>query len=420
MIATLIALLAAAILFFDFIPTSTGAGGSSLLDSTGYGAYLVVVSFLFLAIALFAVMYIWQVIWQTQEKKIACAQEFFRCDRWFSIYFAVLFLFCLFSLSLIVLPQSSLINIQLCIWIVFFGISLDVLRAHLKRLFSYTMYSCVIDHLSKALPKAVRQQNETQAVEWIGVAIDSALKSMQHGKIAHVSRSFASMHQLIETYVKELARMQSLAPAELPESPTPSFSDKINFLSVYVCERLQWLYENAIRLHVDPVAEEVLSEFAKLALYFSHHNERVAIVAVSFIAKSALASKNENSLIRAGLILSELCKAVLVESKARNESLLDLFMDALDAMEQIAKELYRKNKGINPVLLMQPFAEIAQLLGQDSMKQVHGRDEILKEIKRILTSFQSLELVVQNLEEVTGIGEDTTSTYRQDLPYQST
>jgi hypothetical protein len=66
---------------------------------------------------------------------------------------------------------------------------------------------------------------------------------------------------------------------------------------------------------------------------------------------------------------------------------------------------------------MQPFAEVGQFLGNDALKAIHDREEILQEIRRILAQFQSLAHIVQNLEEVTGISEDSSSTYRQDMPY---
>lgn len=418
MISTIVALLASLFLFYQFYPVA--ANDQILMQSTLYGSWFVFLSAMLLILALMAYIATWKIVWKTQEKKIACAQEFFVKDRWVAPTFALLVLFLLFSLSFVLLAPSAHAFDRLvwvCLWVFSFGVGVDVLWMHCKRLFGYTRNVCLFERLSRAVLKAVRDEKESEAVEWIGIAMDSVLKAMQQGKITYVSKSFVGMHELVETYVKQLARMQSLAPATVAEVQGPSFSDKINFLSLFVSERLQWLYQNAVRLHAHPVAEEVLSEFAKLALFFSRHNERVAMLCVSFITKCALFSKNEDALIRASLTLSQLCKEVYRESRERRESLRDLLLNALFAAEQIVKELYKKNKEINPALLMQPFAEIAQFLGQAEGEGIPERQEVLKEIRRILASFQSLELVIQNLEPVTTMPEDTTSTYSQDLPY---
>ena len=415
MLGTLIAFISALVFLNSWYEVPNASG----IDVMAYASYFLLISLLFLVIALAAICLAWEPIWQTQEKKIACAQELFSQDRWLLVQIGVLFAFCLFSLSFSLTGSSIDHTKHLALitgWILFFGVSFDVLRAYLRRLFNYTRYSFIIERLTKALRRAIRNDEESKAMEWIGVTIDSVLKAMQNGKISHVSKSFTSMHQLIETYVKELSRLASLAPPQ-PESVAPSFSDKVNFLCIYVCDRLEWLYENAIRLHAHPVAEEVISELGKLAIFFSRHSTRVANIPLSYITKCAMYAKNEDALVRASLILSQMCKEIVLLSKEKNESFRELFLTTLLSMEALVKTLYKQNKDINPVLLMQPFAEVGQFLGNEALKDIHDRQEILQEIRRILAQFQSLAHIVQNLEEVTGISEDSSSTYRQDMPY---
>ncbi len=155
-------------------------------------------------------------------------------------------------------------------------------------------------------------------------------------------------------------------------------------------------------------------------MFFCSHYARVSVHPVSSIARCAELAKKEgleSLLTRASLTLSEVCKAFLVQSQARNESYKELFLTTILEMEKVVKMLYRQNKSISPVLLMQPFAEVGQFLGSDAMQNALDREIIVREIRRILTEFQSLEMVMQNIEEVVGVSEDTSSTFSQDHPY---
>ena len=174
------------------------------------------------------------------------------------------------------------------------------------------------------------------------------------------------------------------------------------------------------------MATEALSTLGKIAVFFAKHNIRVANLPISFIVKSVMRQDvsqgvsqgvSQELLIRASLSLSETIKAFFTHARETNESLRDLVLNTFFAMENVVKAIYKQNKEINPALLMQPFAEVGQLLGQDYMKTAPDREEVLKEIRRVFAEFQSLQLVTQSLEEFAEEAKDTTSTFSQDVPY---
>ena len=79
------------------------------------------------------------------------------------------------------------------------------------------------------------------------------------------------------------------------------------------------------------------------------------------------------------------------------------------------KERFRRDRTINPAYLMQPFAEIATFLTHPSFSTLVGREEIVSDLKRILSQFAVLETISERLGETHPT--DTASTYQQDIPY---
>ena len=93
-------------------------------------------------------------------------------------------------------------------------------------------------------------------------------------------------------------------------------------------------------------------------------------------------------------------------------------MTSLATLEHVVKMIYKNNRDVNVVLLMQPFAEIGEFIGSDQMRAFPDRDEVLKQIRRVLTEFQALQVVTKNVETIAPhVAEDSTSSYQQDLPF---
>jgi len=410
-------------LVFFYFAVDSAKQNTLLFEVIGLSHYFVLFSLSFLVVALVATALSWNPVYKMQEKALGCTQELYAKDRLLHGTLAFLFLFALFSLALTLLPigggPAYTDIVLLTLWIFFFGVAFDLLRLHLKRLFSYTRYSWVLERMQKSMQTLIRSEQEPKAMALIGILLDSCNRAIDDAKISRVTSGLSALRMLLETYTKEVARQEAMAPPEPAES-VPSFTDKLHYMSIYVSERLLWLYERALEHHLYPVAEEILATLGKLSIFFCSHYHQVATNTVSTIAKCAELAKKEgldSLLTRASLTLSEVCKAFLVQSRARNESYEDLFVTTILEMEKIVKMLYRQNKSISPVLLMQPFAEVGQFLGSDAMQNVLDREAILREIRRILTEFQSLEMVMQNIEEVVGVSEDTTSTFSEDHPY---
>jgi hypothetical protein len=113
---------------------------------------------------------------------------------------------------------------------------------------------------------------------------------------------------------------------------------------------------------------------------------------------------------------SEVTKALIDRAVVRGLSDKGAILKVLAILEARVKESFRREKTINPALLMQPFAEVGQMLAGASYSTLPDREEIIAELRRILNQFAALEGVTSRL-EVSVEGTDTASSFHEDLPF---
>ncbi len=384
MLGTIVAVVAA--LFFAY-------SGYQLPEAK---PFFIVISLLFLALAYLGRAFAYKTVLKTQNKVMSGALMLFQKDWMLSSSIYYFFFFTILSFFL-----------PLPIWLVAFGIGFDLLRYSLERSFRYADVLFLTKGLSKYM-----QGDESQSYEMFEIAIDTAAKAAKKGQIWLANAALESIQSLIEAYVQDAAKRE-MRQVSAVNGLRLSFLDKVNSLAIFISERLSWLYNIVQEEKCQPIAESIISEYGKMSVFFARHNTKVAAIPIAFLYTCAEKSKHPDSLIRISLTLSETVKRLIAYTKERNESMQTLVLTALNTLEQVVKMLYKQNRDVNVVLLMQPFAEIAEFVGQDDMRSFPDRDDVLREIKRVLTEFQALQMVSKKVE----MAEDSTSSYKQDMPY---
>lgn len=380
--------------------------------------FFLVTSLLLLFMAFLGTGFVWKNVLRTQTKVMGSAQELYMKDGRLQLSMCCLFAFVLFSLYISLAAPIS--GALFYLWLGGFGAGFDLLRFYLKRSFQYTSVPFLLQMTSRDLEKAVKNKDEAKAFEWLEVAIDACAKATRKQQIRLASTALNGVQMLMESYVMQLARSEMLLTPQNGSSGI-TFLDKVNSMCIFVSERLIWVFEAAVDERVVPIAENIIGQFGKMSVFFSRHNPDVAAIPISFLEKCSRIAKNAEQydlLIRISLTLSETSKQLLAYTKERNESFRDLIMTSLGGLEQVVKMIYKQNRDVNVALLMQPFAEIGEFIGSDKMQAFPNRDEVIKEIRRVLTEFQALQVVTKNVETIAPhVAEDSSSSYQQDMPY---
>jgi hypothetical protein len=117
-------------------------------------------------------------------------------------------------------------------------------------------------------------------------------------------------------------------------------------------------------------------------------------------------------------MLSEIIKALIDRTAATRISDRTSIFRTLALLESHLKESFRADRSINPAFLMQPFAEVGQLIAEEKYAQVPDRDDIIAELRRLLAQFAALEGVRAQM-DIGVEGTDTKSSYKEDKPFLS-
>ncbi len=115
-------------------------------------------------------------------------------------------------------------------------------------------------------------------------------------------------------------------------------------------------------------------------------------------------------------MLSEIIKAFIDRTVATRISDRTSIFRALALLESHLKESFRMDRNINPAFLMQPFAEVGQLIADEKYAQMPDREDIIAELRRLLSQFAALEGVRAQM-DIGVEGTDTKASYKEDKPF---
>lgn len=368
-----------------------------------YGLQLVVTvsGALFLFLAFLAKALSWSALQKTEQESNPRAEELFLKDRLLPCLLVAILGLSLFSFLLAILSSPSIaLNISLIIilWLVSCGISFDLLTTYMRRLLRYSQHEFLLGRVRQECLKAAKNGNDGEAFAWLDSVVEVTIKAIKTGSAHLASQTLFQMITLIDGFIRFAGKAYTLAP---PESTEVTLYDKVRYLASHICKKFEWVFQNALKEEMNPVAEDVINAFGKISLLLMKYHPSLANIPLGYIeecSNKALKVGNEEISIRAAVTLSELIKNYIILSRDKGESFKGLIFTALSSLEEMTKRNFQQNKEVNPALLMQPFAEIGQMIGQSAFQIFPDREEILRELKRILLQFNALDLVMAKVQ----------------------
>jgi hypothetical protein len=185
-------------------------------------------------------------------------------------------------------------------------------------------------------------------------------------------------------------------------------------------KRLAWVIKEACVIGSPTALEESVRLTGKLFLTF--HGYHPSLGFLLLVTLSQISQKAEGKIERWEFdvelmsVFSEVIKSLIDKSLERGIPDTASIIKVLAILETHVKESFRREKSVNPAFLMQPFAEIGQMLAAPRYNALKDREEIIAVLRRILAQFAAIENVTGRL-EITGEGTDTKASFREDLPF---
>ena len=300
---------------------------------------------------------------------------------------------------------------------VIIGIILDSLRYAYFRLHYRRSAEGIADWFIETMKRAVRKRDErlhTMTFEMVFAVIIAYMHRGQPGELRLFCQRIVGVADL---WLGAIARLRMF---RLPSEGEASLLDRYSIAEAMTAKRLAWLVNESCEAG-NPVAFE---EAVRLSgrLFMAFHGFHPSLGFLLLVSLSQAVQKLDGKIEHAdrdmevSVGFSEVVKSLIDRSLDRGVSDKDSILKVLAILETHVKASFHQEKSVNPAFLMQPFAEIGQMLGDPRYSSLPDRDEILAQLRRALSQFAAIENVSGRL-EITGAGTDTKASFREDLPF---
>ncbi len=300
---------------------------------------------------------------------------------------------------------------------------------------AFLLAGCIVDNLRWSFFRIQYRGGAPGLAEWI---LTSMQRATRHHKPEQITECLESIFSLLVSYMKThdigslrlftrkitnaaeifLRSIAKLSLFKLSSSPQETLLDQYNVAEAMVAKRLTWVVSTALETKGPTNFEEAVRLYAKLFLAF--HEQHPSLGHILLLSLSETAHKCEqidwDKDMEITSTISEIIKALIDSSLEKRVSDHNSIRKILTLLEMHVKQSFREDRRISPALLMQPFAEIAQLFAGDQYSALPDREPILSDLKRILSQFAALESVTTRIAS-SEEGTDTSASYHEDIPY---
>lgn len=297
------------------------------------------------------------------------------------------------------------------------GIILDLLRLAYFRLQYRRSPEGIADWFVERMKVAVRRHDErlhALSFEMVFTLIAGYIKCGELGGLRIFCQKIVAASDLW------LGAMAKLSLFRIPSETEETLLDRYSLAEAMTAKRLAWIIKEACE-EGSPTALEEIVRFAG-KLFLSFHGYHPLLGFVILVTLSQVNQKVDGKIDRwdrdaeINAVFSEIVKSLIDKVLERRIPDTESIAKVLAILETHVKESFRREKMVNPAFLMQPFAEIGQMLAAPRYEALPDREEIIANLRRILAQFAALETVTGRI-EIQGEGTDTASTFHEDLPF---
>ena len=392
MVGTLFSVLVALYLFFNPLPNDlNGISGP-------FAATLFIIGTLTLLAALFITLFAWTPLQMAEQNATPGVVRAFIKDRHLRLTTTVIIVFLIvtyiFGIDLLIihkLPPTYL----LITWTVLLGISVDFVRHLLHRVMNYFDPEHVIEYFGDRAGESVRKSDFKGACKWFDTFSEIGMKALSNHSNSLCLSSIDKMRLVTKDY---LALVKNIHFNDEEER-----GDHVNYTLFYLFQRIEMLYEAALKQKLEPICSYILTMLGKIAIYCAKFDISVAHFPLFYFGKLTNAAQQkglDEVGNRATLTMLEVSKMILKEVDLQYVDIKETFSTIVNNMHEIAEETFRKDKSTNISLLTQPFFQLKELFQKGDIASHQDTPFIIASIDQVLNEFSALEAVLNTMPPV--------------------
>jgi hypothetical protein len=324
-------------------------------------------------------------------------------NAWYVFFILLSFIF---SVDILLLNNFHK-NYLLALWIIGFGISIDIYFLLLKRMMSYLNPFDNITLFTQQAKNSIANDKGLELCDAIDSITEIAVKAVKRNGTSLSNQSLQELQIIVKHFLessKSIAHVDADA-----ESKALGIKDRISYTLFYVLDRIGLINDEALAKKFEQVITTVVTVLGKIAIHCAKFDLTLVAYPVHYlarIAKTAMGKGLSEIGVKGSITLLEVSRTIIEEVDYTYGDLKDPFNSIIHAMEEIAKETFVMDKDTNLTILTQPFRDLKILFQNPKIVNHQDTPAILQNIDRVLGEYASLELVMKTIPPIPEIPEE--------------
>lgn len=403
MFATILASIIAVLIYFRY-PESTDQPFNIFNTNT-----LLLATFLQL-LPLFILALAWTPLQKAEQNLTPRVSELFKKDWMLRFYISWMFLFPLASFFIAIdslLLRMLSPKIDLMIWIVLFGITLDVLYHFIRKVFSFLDPFAIIKKFSRQADRSIQNDKEFELCQWVDGLSEISIKAIDRMSLSLASESIDTLQQANCNFLI-FSKGMGHSPQDA-ESRARGISDKVSYTLFFILQKLEMINEQAAEKRLEPLCSKLVTALGKIVIASGKYDLTLTTYPLHFLGRSTATALNHGLKEvgpKAVITLTEIAKAILTEIDITYLELQTPFLTLIAQMQMISREIFRRDKTINIKMLIQPFLDLKAMFSSEKMATHPDTKIIILAIDDVLAEFTTLEAVMKSIPPIPVVSEE--------------
>lgn len=290
-------------------------------------------------------------------------------------------------------------------WLVFFGISLDMIRDCLRRLVNFLNPSYLVSRISNGAINAI--QNDQDYLLWTGIdtLTEIGINSVERSKLALSTQTLQTFPPIIKAFLDSSKSISHIYHDRTAVQGTGR--DEASYTIFYLLQRLEVINDRALRDRLETVCRQMIMSLGKIIVHCANYDLSMVSFPTHFLTKFGLKAQqhhfDEVTELTTSTLL-EISKTILTDIDITYAELQDPFKSIINGLAALAKGSFKKRKDQSIKVLMQPLLDLKTMF--QSEKMIHHRDTpaIVGEIDKVVDEFTVLEQVMATMPPLPDMG----------------
>ena len=389
MAGTLFSLVVAIYLFLNPIPEI------AINNSTPFVVILFIIGTLIILIAALITLFAWVPLQLAEQNSTPGVIRSFLKDRRLRgvTSLIILFIIATYAIAIDLLFLHQFNSTYLLVgWTIGLGLTFDLVFHLMHRVMSYFDPQHVVDFFGQQSLESIRKSDFKEICGWLDSFSVIAMKAAANHNSSLCLSSIDKMRSVAKSY---LAVAKSIT---FHDEDTQG--DHVNYTLFYLFQRVEMIYEAALRLKLEPICSHIITMLGKITIYSAKFDISVAHYPLYYLGKLTEAAQRkglEEVGNRATLTMLEVGKVIIKEVDIQYVDIKETFFTLINNMHVIAQEIFRKDKSISISLLTKPFYDLKDCFQNPRVSSHQDTPLIIQQINQVINEFNTLETVMSTM-----------------------